>query len=70
MHKAIANALNKKIMPLEKKWFDITYVDKMNELDNTSEFAFTITDAKRQFADHHLGTGRAELLTINMREVK
>mgnify|MGYP003678472476 len=68
MHKAIANALNKNILPMVKRTYDITFTDKHGDLDNDTEFAYTILEAKYQFAQHMAGTGKYKMLTIKMRE--
>tara|TARA_R110000822_G_scaffold7577_1_gene31087 strand:- start:436 stop:651 length:216 start_codon:yes stop_codon:yes gene_type:complete len=56
-----------KFAPVEKKWFDITFVDSAGDLDNDSEFAFDITEAKWQFENHMQGTGSYKFLNIKMR---
>lgn len=69
MNRALKRILDgeHKFAPVEKKWFDITYVDSAGDLDTDSEWAFNITEAKNQWTEHMLGTGLYKFLTIKMR---
>ena len=68
MNKAITNALNKNILPLEKKTYDIVYTDGCGDLDNDTEFAYTLLEARNQFIQHMAGTGPYKLDSVTLRE--
>lgn len=68
--KHIKNALNKRknFKPMNKRIYDITYTNKFGDIDNTTEHAYTLDEARSQAESHLTGTGCRSIDKVELRQ--